>query len=388
MVYNEIGMRLFFEKMITRRDFLKTCGWLTVSGVIISRLTRFANAQEARMGFIKPAPAMHYEKLPNQKVKCLLCPRKCIVAKGHRGFCRVRENRDGEYYTLVHSNPCAVHIDPIEKKPLFQFHPGTTALSIATAGCNFTCKNCQNYDISQARPDDTINIDISPKGIVELALKYNTPTIAYTYTEPTVFYEYMLETAKIARRKGLLNIYHSNGYINQEALTTLVQYMDGANVDLKGFSDAFYREITGGTLNPVLESLKILKKHGVWLEITNLVIPTKNDSESSIEELCTWVMSELGKETPIHFSRFYPQYKLQNVPPTPVETLKKAAEIARVCGLDYVYIGNVPGVTEEDTYCPRCGKMVIGRTGYYIHNQSIKDGRCEFCNATIAGRWD
>jgi pyruvate formate lyase activating enzyme len=309
------------------------------------------------------------------------------VGEGERGFCRVRENRDGEYYTLVHSNPCAVHIDPIEKKPLFHFQPGTAALSIATAGCNFTCKNCQNYDISQARPDDTVNYDLAPQDIVDLAIKYDTPTIAYTYTEPTVFYEYMLETAKAARRKGILNIYHSNGYINQGALDELVEYLDGANVDLKGFSEDFYRDITGGTLGPVLTALKTLKKSGVWLEITNLIIPTKNDADGAIRELCSWVKSELGTDTPVHFSRFYPQYKLQNLPPTSVETLRRAADIAHAVGLDFVYIGNVPGIAEENTFCPRCGKTIVGRTGYRVHAYMIENNKCAFCQAEISGHW-
>lgn len=372
---------------MTRRSFLKNCGWLALSGVVVSKLVKFAEAQEARLGYLRPERALYYEKLAEQRVQCNLCPRECIVSSGGRGFCRVRENRGGEYYTLVHSNPCAVHIDPIEKKPLYQFYPGTAALSIATAGCNFTCKNCQNYDISQARPDDTVNVELGPEDIVALAKKHDTPTIAYTYTEPTVFYEYMLETAQIAHKNGILNIYHSNGYINPEALGALAYFLDGANVDLKGFSNEFYQEITGGTLNPVLQTLKALKKYGVWLEITNLVIPTMNDSEKMLRELCVWVESELGKETPVHFSRFYPQYKLQNVPPTPVETLKKAADIARLSGLEYVYIGNVAGVDEENTYCPQCGKIVIGRTGYHVHTYKIKNSECEFCGKKIAGKW-
>ncbi len=380
-------MDLFFEKMITRRSFLKNCGWLAMSGLVISRLIKFAQAQEARLGYIEARKALHYLRLPNNRVRCTLCPRSCVVGNGDRGFCRVRENRDGEYYTLVHSNPCAVHIDPIEKKPLFHFYPGTAALSIATAGCNFTCKNCQNYDISQARPDDTVNLRVSPEELVALAVRYQTPTIAYTYTEPTVFYEYMLDTAKIAHRKGVLNMYHSNGYMNRDALVELARYLDGANVDLKGFSDSFYREITGGTLKPVLESLKTLKENNVWVEITNLVIPTKNDSDDMIKGLCQWVRDELGKETPVHFSRFYPQYKLQNLPPTPIETLRKAAELAHTCGLEYVYIGNVPGTAEENTKCPECGKTIVGRTGYHVNSYEITDGRCSFCGAKIAGRW-
>ena len=380
-------MELFFEKIISRRNFLKKCGLLTMSGLVLSKLTKFAEAQEAKLGYIKAKKARHYVRLSNRRVQCTLCPRTCIVKPGQRGFCRVRENREGEYYTLVHSNPCAVHIDPIEKKPLFHFLPGTAALSIATAGCNFTCRNCQNHDISQARPDDTVNVRLTPEDVAALAVQYETPTIAYTYTEPTVFFEYMLETARVARRKGVLNIYHSNGYISKDALGELAPLLDGANVDLKGFSDTFYRNITGGTLEPVLEALKLLKSNNVWLEITNLVIPTKNDSDAMLTDLCRWVSEELGRETPVHFSRFYPQYKLQNLPPTPVETLRRAANIARASGLHYVYIGNVPGVVEENTECHECGKQIIGRTGYHVNSYELDAGRCRFCGTDIPGRW-
>jgi pyruvate formate lyase activating enzyme len=380
-------MNLFFEKVVSRRSFLKKCGLVTLGGAILPKLVKFGNAQEAKIGFIKPQKALYYEKLQKKKIKCLLCPRECIVTNHNRGFCRVRENRDGEYYTLVHSNPCAVHIDPIEKKPLFHFLPGTTALSLATAGCNFTCKNCQNWDISQANPDQTINFEISPERMVNLALEYNAPTIAYTYTEPTVFFEYMLETAKAAKEKNILNMYHSNGFINQKPLLELTPYLDGADIDLKGYSNKFYQDITGGTLYPVLETLKTLKKQGVWLEITNLLIPTKNDSTGMIKDLCQWVKDELGNDTPIHFSRFYPLYKLQNLPPTPIETLKKASEIAHNVGLHYVYIGNVPGIPEENTYCPNCGKIIVGRKGYNITVINLKKNRCKFCKTEIAGRW-
>lgn len=380
-------MNLPFERIVTRRSFLKKCGILALGSTLIPKLVTCAQTPDPTVGFMKPHKALFFEKLAHKKVRCLLCPRQCVVPKGQRGFCRVRENRNGEYYTLVHSNPCAIHIDPIEKKPLFHFLPGTGAFSLATAGCNFTCKNCQNWDISQAKPDDTTNYDLSPEKTVDYAIAYNTKTIAYTYTEPTVFFEYMLETAKNARQRGVLNIYHSNGYINQEPLAELVPYLDGANVDLKAHSNDFYKEITSGTLYPVLETLSTLKKNGVWLEITNLVIPTKNDSERLIQDLCVWVESELGADTPIHFSRFYPQYKLTNLPPTSVETLKKAATIARNCGLLYVFIGNVPGVPEENTYCPSCSKLVIERRGYSVETANLKDGRCRFCNTEIAGRW-
>jgi len=380
-------MNLFFERIISRRDFLKKCSVLALGGTILSKVTKFGHAQQPHVGLVRPQRALYYERLQNKKIKCLLCPRGCIVPDGGRGLCRVRENRSGDYYTLAHSNPCAVHIDPIEKKPLFHFLPSTTALSLATAGCNFTCKNCQNWDISQAKPDDTINFEMSPEQVVDLASEYNTPTIAYTYTEPTIFFEYMLETARIAKKKGVLNIYHSNGYINQQPLHELTAYLDGANIDLKGFSNKFYQDITGGTLSPVLETLKTLKKQGVWLEVTNLVIPTKNDTEGMIEDLCQWIKDSLGSDTPIHFSRFYPQYKLQNLPPTPIQTLKKAAEIARDRGLYYVYIGNVPGVPEENTYCPNCRNLVIGRKGYSITAINMNGGKCKTCKTEIAGRW-
>jgi|UniRef100_A0A7V3RFX7 pyruvate formate lyase activating enzyme len=381
---------MFFEKRVSRRFFLKSLGLFALGGAFFKDLIKRVYSEELifKLGLCNPRPALYYERIGNKMVHCLLCPRGCVVGNGEKGFCRARKNMNGEYYTLVYSNPCAVHIDPIEKKPLYHFLPGTTAFSIATAGCNFTCKNCQNWDISQASPEQTENTELSPEGVVELALKYKSPTIAYTYTEPSVFYEYMLETAKLAHKKGLLNIYHSNGYLNPEPLKELIPYLDGANVDLKGFSEDFYRDITGGSLKPVLETLKTLKKKNVWLEITNLVIPTKNDDEKMIKNMCEWIREELGRDVPVHFSRFYPMYKLQNLAPTSVETLKKAADIARKTGLNYVYIGNVRGVKEENTYCPKCKKILIERVGYYIKQINIKKGMCSFCKNSIPGRWE
>lgn len=380
---------LFFERRITRRGFLKILGITGLGGLFFKDLIKNINAKEfdIKTGLIIPKPALYFKRLPDKVVKCLLCPKECVVPDGKKGFCRVRKNINGEYYTLVHSNPCAIHIDPIEKKPLYHFLPGTTALSLATAGCNFACKNCQNWTISQASPEETDNIEISPKKMVELAVEYKTPTIAYTYTEPSVFYEYMLEIAKLAHKNGVLNMYHSNGYLNQEPLKELIPYLDGANVDLKGLSESFYKEITGGTLKPVLDTLKTLKNNGVWLEITNLVIPTKNDDERMIKKMCEWIKNELGKDVPLHFSRFYPCYKLQNLHPTPVETLHKAAKIAKNAGLQYVYIGNVPGIKEESTFCPKCERLLIERRGYRILQINIKDGQCKFCKIRIPGRW-
>ncbi len=380
-------MDLGFENLITRRDFLKKCGVIALTSSVLPYLTRSGYAQDARLGYVNPRPALYYVKLKGNKIQCQLCPHQCIVPTGKRGFCRVRENKNGEYHTYAYNNPCALHIDPIEKKPLYHFLPGTGALSLAIAGCNFTCLNCQNWEISQSKPEDTFNYDLSPEKIVELAVNYKTPTIAYTYTEPSVFFEYMLDTARLAKKKNVLNIYHSNGYLNEKPLLDLIPYLDGANVDLKGYSNGFYKEITGGELEPVLNTLKILKQNGVWLEITNLIIPTKNDDITLIKGLCGWIKNELGPETPLHISRFYPQHKLGNLPPTPLETLKKAADIARGAGLLYVYIGNVADVDELHTYCPACKKMLIKRQGYMIENIALKDGRCKYCLKTIAGHW-
>lgn len=346
-----------------------------------------AQVVEPRRGYIAARTALHYEKLPGKKVRCGLCPHGCVVKSGARGRCRVRVNRGGEYYTLVHSNPCAVHIDPIEKKPLFHFHPGTTALSLATAGCNFTCKNCQNHDISQAKPEDTLNYHLEPQDVVGLAERYHTPTIAYTYTEPSVFFEYMLDIARLARAQGIWSIYHSNGYLNREPLSELAPLLDGANIDLKGYDRAFYRDIAGGELQPVLDTLVALKKAGVWLEITNLVIPTKNDNADKIRQLCGWIVDHLGADIPVHFSRFYPMYRLTELYPTPTQTLQAAVEIARDMGLRYPYIGNIPGIAEESTQCPGCGKTVIKRIGYDVLEFHVTNGKCAYCRTPIAGRW-
>jgi len=380
---------LLFERLVSRRGFLKTCIAACATGALGHELLKVCQAQalDVQRGYYELKEAQHYAKLGKRKVKCQLCPRECVVGDGKRGFCRVRENRSGSYYTLAYANPCAVHIDPMEKKPLFHFLPGSAVLSLATAGCNFTCKNCQNWNISQARTDDTDNLKLAPEDIVKLALEYRTPAIAYTYTEPTVFFEYMLATAKSAREQGILNVYHSNGYIKKEPLDELCKYLDGANVDLKGFSDDFYRDITGGTLPPVLDTLKQLKENGVWLEITNLVIPAKNDSDEMLTGLCEWVVSELGADTPLHFSRFYPQYKLDNISPTPLETMSHTCDIARAAGLHYVYIGNVPGVPEVNTYCPKCRKLIIERAGYQVLSDHIRQGKCIYCKNDIAGRW-
>jgi len=304
-----------------------------------------------------------------------------------RGFCRSREPHEGKHYSMVYGNPCAIHVDPIEKKPLFHFLPQTAAFSIATAGCNLRCKFCQNWQISQFPPEDTVNYELPPEDVVDLAIKYDCPTIAYTYSEPSIFYEYMYDTAVIARKKGVKNIYHSNGYLNPEPLKEICKYLDGANVDLKGFTQKFYGELCGATLKPVLNTLETLKEEGVHVEITNLIVPPYNDGMEKIKEMCLWIRDNLGKEVPLHFSRFHPLYKLKNLSPTPVKTLEKAREVALKVGLEYVYIGNVPGHPGESTYCPQDGKLLIHRKGYQILENNVVGGKCKFCGQPIPGVW-
>lgn len=332
--------------------------------------------------------ALFYTPLKNKLVQCNLCPRQCPIPDGKRGYCGVRENRSGVLYTLVYAKPVAIHLDPIEKKPLFHFLPGSNAFSIATAGCNLKCKFCQNWEISQARPEEVRYTVVEPAELVEQAVRSGARTIAYTYTEPTIFYEYMLEVAKLARQRGLKNIMHSSGYINEAPLRKLAPYLDAANIDLKGFSDQYYRDFAEGTLAPVLASLKILKGAGVHLEITTLLLPGYNDDSAMLDAMSRWIKENLGPDVPLHFSRFFPMYKLVSLNPTPVEALERARQIALNAGLRYVYIGNVGAHPAENTYCPACQKLVIGRRGFFISELNLVEGRCAFCKEKIDGVWN
>jgi pyruvate formate lyase activating enzyme len=331
--------------------------------------------------------AYHYLQL-GENVKCQVCPNGCILREGGRSVCRNKINYKGVLYTVAYGNPCAVHIDPIEKKPLFHFLPSTTAFSIATAGCNFRCLNCQNWEISQKSPEETYNGELFPEQVVERAEQSGCQSIAYTYSEPTAWYEYMYDTAHVAASRGIRNVWITNGYMNEPPLRDLCQYLDAANVDLKSFREEIYNKLNAGTLEPVLNTLKVLKDEGVWFEVTNLVVPTWTDDMQMVSEMCEWLHQNVGPDYPLHFSRFHPDYKLLNLPPTPHETLKEAREIALDSGLHYVYIGNVPGAEEQNTYCPACEKLIIERKGFVVSEMHVNEGACEFCGQKIEGVWN
>lgn len=330
--------------------------------------------------------AQFYKKLQNKQVDCFLCAQRCRINAGKRGKCGVRENRDGLLWSLVHERVIAENIDPIEKKPLYHFLPGSRSYSIATSGCNFRCLFCQNSDISQS-PRDYKAIygeRIPAEVIVERAIKADCASIAYTYTEPTIFLEYALEVATKARSNGVKNVFISNGYMTEEALDAAGPFIDAANIDLKAFNDSYYHDQCGARLDPVLKTLRGMKERGIWVEVTTLIIPGLNDDPVQLRELASFLV-DLGLETPWHVSRFYPTYLMTDRPPTPVATVRMARQIGLDAGLMYVYTGNVPGDDGESTVCPQCGSTVIGRHGYAIDKKGLKSGACAACHAPIQG---
>jgi pyruvate formate lyase activating enzyme len=327
-----------------------------------------------------------YKKLSEKKVQCQNCAHYCLIEPGRRGKCGVKENINGKLYALNYGKAIACHIDPIEKKPFFHFLPGSYSLSIATVGCNFACKNCQNYDISQApKPDKPVlGEDLPPEEIVKIALTNKLPSISYTYTSPTIFSEYALDTMKLAKKKGLKNNWVTNGFLSRELLEIISPYLDAANIDLKGFTEKFYQENCGGRLQPVLDTLIRMKQKKIWIEVTTLVIPTLSDSEKMFKDIAKFIKEALGPETPWHISQFCGaiSWKLQHLPDTPVEVLEKAWKIGKEAGLKYVYTGNVPGLPSEDTFCPKCKTLCIDRTNYIIHRHD-KSGKCPNCGEDL-----
>ena len=331
---------------------------------------------------------MVYEKLGNGQVRCHLCSHNCLIKDGQRGICAVRENKEGALYSLVYGKIISMNIDPIEKKPLFHFLPGSTSLSIATAGCNFRCRHCQNYEISQFPRERNFEIpgrSATPEEIVEAAIRHGCESISYTYTEPTIFFEFAYDCARLAREKGIRNVFVSNGYTGPEAARLIAPYLDANNIDLKG-NDAFYKEICGARLQPVKDTIRLMHGLGIWVEVTTLIIPGHNDSEKDLIDIAEFIAS-VDAGIPWHVSQFYPTYKLLDKPRTPVATLRKARELGLSLGLKYVYEGNVPGQGGENTYCPSCGKLLIKRFGYSILENHIRDGRCFSCATSLGGIW-
>lgn len=337
-----------------------------------------------------PKEVYVYRKLGDNKVQCRTCAHYCQIIPGGRGICAVRKNIDGKLYAFNYGKAVAVNIDPIEKKPFFHFLPGSYSLSIAAVGCNFRCLNCQNWDIAQEYKGnlpaggEVPGEDLKPEQIVNAALKNKLPSISYTYTEPTIFLEYALDTMKLAKKNGLKNVFVSNGFMSPETTELVIPYLDAINIDIKGFSEDVYSKLCGAKLKPVLDTARLMKKSGVWLEITTLVIPTFSDSEKTLTDIAGFIKKELGAETPWHISRFSSMisWQLHHLPDTPLETLKAACEIGKKAGLKYVYTGNVPGAPSEDTFCPKCNALVIDRTGFIISRHD-KEGKCPKCGQDI-----
>jgi pyruvate formate lyase activating enzyme len=368
-----------------KRDFLRFCALGIGAGIMSNNTENILAKDTNKPG--KFSREAYYYKREAGKAFCELCPNECIVLPGKKGDCRTRLNVDGKLYTIAYGNPCALHVDPIEKKPLFHFLPTQKVMSVATAGCNFTCINCQNWSISQTQPEDTRNYDVMPKKLVAASKEYDCSIIAYTYSEPVVFYEYMHDSSKLAHKEGIRNVMISNGYIMERPLKNLCKHIDAANIDLKTFDKEIYEKMTGGGRDPVLNTLKTLHENGIWIEITNLIVPGWTDDMATIEEMCNWLVDNGLGDYPIHFSRFTPMYKLTNVPPTPVSKLEQAADIAFKAGIKYVYLGNVPGNDWEDTKCHNCGKKIIERHGFMTDLSKFDDGKCGFCGQEIPGVW-
>ena len=360
-----------------------------------------------RRGWVREAA--HYLKL-GRNVQCKVCPNNCLLSPGDRSHCRNRVNVEGTLYTLAYANPCTFHVDPVEKKPLFHFLPGTRTFSLATAGCVFRCLNCQNWEISQKKPEETkdprgpelrfkpplperLSLDevrrlsLFPEDLPAVAQALKCPSISYTYSEPTAYYEYAFDSCKAARERGVKNILVTCGSIEQRPLAELLKHVDAAHVDLKGFNDDVYHKLNSGKLQPILDTLKLFKSTGTWFEIINLIVPTYTDDLPTIRRMCDWIAKELGPDTPLHFSRFHPQYKLRELPVTPDQTLDRAEQIARDAGLHYVYIGNRPGELGETTTCPHDGETLIRRVGFQILENNLRDGACPKCRRPAPGVW-
>ncbi len=397
--------------MISRRDFIVTLARLAATvggaGMILSDpfWQRFLFGGDSGLAFgetyldelVRSASKARYWTPLTIKgngyrpeetiVRCLLCANGCAIVNGQRGRCRTRLNVNGELNSLVYGRPVSIHVDPIEKKPFYNYLPGSAAFSLATAGCPLKCKFCQNWEISQSSPEDRQVPFTPPVKIVDAAHEQKSPVIAFTYNEPTVFTEYLTDISRDAKKQGIRSVLISCGFMNEAPLAEMCRTLDAIKIDLKGYSDDFYRSVCGAELRPVLRSIKQIAKSRVHLEIVNLVVPTLNDSDKMLKELIDWILGEVGPDVPVHFTRFHPDYQLLNLPPTPVATLERAYNMAMSKGMHYPYVGNVPDHPGNHTYCPNCKKAVIKRQGFFITEMNIKDGCCKFCRRKIAGVW-
>lgn len=374
---------------MTRRDFMKRglYGACAICMAGVFGMPRPAYAGAAKKGLVNPKPSQWFSPLSDSTLRCTLCPAECRLPPGKRGKCRVRENRDGQGVTLAYGNPVLVQMDPVERKPFFHVMPGTRALSISTAGCPLECRFCEVWDMALVEPEDVHAYDLPPEKVVAHAKSAGVQAISYAFGEPVVFYEYMYDTAVIAKREGLANLVHTSGYISPEPLRALIDHLDAVNIDLKGFDNEFYRNMVGGEIEPVKAALGMLKQAGIHIEITNLVIPGVNDDMDQVKQMCTWIKNELGAGVPVHFARFYPLYKLSNLPQTPVSTLDKVRETAMKAGLEHVYVARVTGHEGENTFCPRCNEKIIDRMGFVIEAMHLDDGKCAYCGAAVSGKW-
>ena len=385
------------SKKISKRDFLRySLLGMGASMVSLNAARSLAKGMINReTGSVSPhagglwkwSKESPYYIITAKGVQCQICPNRCTLKEGEESVCRARVVYEGKLHSIAYGNPCSVHIDPIEKKPLYHFLPASRSYSIATAGCTLSCLNCQNWEISQKSPKETENSDLMPGNIPAEAIAGNCKSIAYTYSEPTAFYEYMYDTARMGKANGLKNLLISNGYINEKPLRDLSKVIDAANINLKSFSNEIYGTLNGGALQPILNTLKTLKQEGVWLEITNLVIPNWTDNISMIKEMCEWLVKNGFQDNPLHFNRFFPLYKLTSLPYTPLSILDKAREIATKAGMHYVYIGNVPETNAQNTFCHKCKKIVVERKGFTILSNNLKGSSCKFCGERIPGVW-
>ena len=372
---------------VTKREFLRQCAFCA-GGLALGayKPNWFLPPSSDELGKWSKE-ALFYRKTADG-LQCDKCPQGCLLQNdGDVGFCRNRVASNGKIYSIAYGNPCAVHVDPVEKKPFFHFLPATHAFSIAAAGCNFRCLNCQNWQISQVSPKESDNVDLMPEEVVKACLSSSSESIAYTYSEPTSFYEYAYDTAKLARSKKIRNLWKSNGYINEKPLRQLCKVLDAANIDLKIFDEEIYKKLSSGKLAPVLRTLKVLREEGVWLEITNLVIPTWTDNFDIIKRMCEWLCANGLSDAPLHFSRFTPLYKLSQLPSTPTATLEKAYDVASKSGIQYIYLGNVAGHWAENTRCSKCKKIIVERSAFTIIANHMVHGACKFCGEKIPGVW-